>query len=617
MWPRLYCVRHPAKELLEGYAAKGCPVDCGPAWSHHHITHALHHEPHQSARSSAAVAALHAETEQKLRDGYAKTVRWGDIKDNIPPNLKISPVACIPHKSKAFRVILDLSFSFRVNGADLPSVNDSTRAQAPHEAMAQLGRCLKRMIAVMAQNRSVSKPFRFCKLDIKDGFWRLVVNPADAWNFAYVLPAKNKTQTNIDDTILVVPTSLQMGWAESPPYFCAASETARDTIQELLPVSDTLPPHRLEQRMLPTTIITADGCNTNDVDLVEVFVDDFIGMSNSTDATHLLHFSRAMLHGVHSIFPPPTVTGHTGGDSIAEKKIDKGEGVWDSTKEILGWVFDGQAFTIQLPPSKSLKISKLIKRILQRATCPLKRFQELAGKLQHASLGLPGGAGLFSPLQMAMRGLPKLIIIDHYLQVALADWRTIIQHLSSTPTPVHHLVPDYPDYVGYSDACRLGMGGVWCSGLQPLSPFVWQVEFPTNIQQALITTDNPSGTITINDLELAALVAQYLALHHSNTPIGDCHLASFCDNTSAVAWATKMRTSKSVPAARLLRYLGLLQLANQTSSLSPISIPGKANDMTDISSRAFKSGKFFADHTHVASYFNKHFPFPRHTLGWC
>ncbi len=29
-----------------------------------------------------------------------------------------------------------------------------------------------------------------------------------------------------------LPTSLQMGWVESPPYFCAATETARDIATE-------------------------------------------------------------------------------------------------------------------------------------------------------------------------------------------------------------------------------------------------------------------------------------------------------------------------------------------------------------------------------------------------
>jgi hypothetical protein len=34
------------------------------------------------------------------------------------------------------------------------------------------------------------------------------------------------------DTVqLVIPDALQMGWSESPPFFCAATKTARDVIQ--------------------------------------------------------------------------------------------------------------------------------------------------------------------------------------------------------------------------------------------------------------------------------------------------------------------------------------------------------------------------------------------------
>jgi hypothetical protein len=67
-----------------------------------------------------------------------------------------------------------------------------------------------------------------------------------------------------------------------------------------------------------------------------------------------------MLHGIHSIFPPEEVTHHPGGNSIAELKIDKGEGRWDMKKEILGWDIDGQKYTLQLPPQKCEKIVKLI-----------------------------------------------------------------------------------------------------------------------------------------------------------------------------------------------------------------------------------------------------------------
>ncbi len=62
------------------------------------------------------------------------------------------------------------------------------------------------------------------KWDIKDGFWRLDCQEGAEWNFAYVLP-----QAEGEPVRLVVSTSLQMGWIESPPYFCAASETGRAT----------------------------------------------------------------------------------------------------------------------------------------------------------------------------------------------------------------------------------------------------------------------------------------------------------------------------------------------------------------------------------------------------
>jgi len=73
----------------------------------------------------------------------------------------------------------------------------------------------------------------FSKLDIKDGFWRMAVNDENTWNFCYVLPSDDPN-IDIDDIKIVVPNCLQMGWCESPPFFCAASETACDVIESLL-----------------------------------------------------------------------------------------------------------------------------------------------------------------------------------------------------------------------------------------------------------------------------------------------------------------------------------------------------------------------------------------------
>eukprot|EP00957_Ditylum_brightwellii_P149930 11418300-Ditylum_brightwellii.AAC.1 len=116
-----------------------------------------------------------------------------------------------------------------------------------------------------------------------------------------------------------------------------------------------------------------------------------------------------MLHGLHSVYPPPEVTHHPGGNSCAEKKLKQGDGQWDFKKEILGWIFNDIHYTIQLPPEKCDKIVRLIETLLISTAAPLKSYQKLTGNLQHASYGIPGGAGLFSPLQMTMAGDPNYV----------------------------------------------------------------------------------------------------------------------------------------------------------------------------------------------------------------
>ena len=70
----------------------------------------------------------------------------------------------------------------------MQSVNSATIKQASAESMlVQLGQCVQRIIALLADNYDPNQPFLFSKLDIKDGFWRLAVSDENAWNFCYVL----------------------------------------------------------------------------------------------------------------------------------------------------------------------------------------------------------------------------------------------------------------------------------------------------------------------------------------------------------------------------------------------------------------------------------------------
>lgn len=88
----------------------------------------------------------------------------------------------------------------------------------------------------------------------------------------------------------------------------------------------------------------------------------------------------------------------------------------------------------------------------------------------------------------------------------------------------------------------------------------------------------------------------------------------FCDNTSAVAWAFKGSTSTSIAAGRLLQLLSLCQRMLQASSLIPLHLAGKTNEMADAASQAFKDGEFFHIKNDLLTYFNSTFPI--HNGSW-
>ena len=145
--------------------------------------------------------------------GWASmVVDWEDICDAPPPQLKISPISMIPHKSQSHRTILDLSFSIWFQyGIRVPLINKSSIKLAPWGAIHQFGHSLSRIIPAFASTTSNAKVF-MTKWDIKDGFWRLDCEEGKEWNFAYVQP--NSEGNSIQ---LVIPNSLQIGWIKSLP----------------------------------------------------------------------------------------------------------------------------------------------------------------------------------------------------------------------------------------------------------------------------------------------------------------------------------------------------------------------------------------------------------------
>jgi len=104
----------------------------------------------------------------------------------------------------------------------------------------------------------------------------------------------------------------------------------------------------------------------------------------------------------------------------------------------------------------------------------LKKFQVLAGKLQHASHGIPGGAGIFSPIDMAAtQAKDDIVITTDHLKATLLDWRALVNSFRITPTPVQLLLADWPNYIHYTDSCGIGAGGVATPGINSIRNTVW------------------------------------------------------------------------------------------------------------------------------------------------
>jgi hypothetical protein len=94
------------------------------------------------------------------------------------------------------------------------------------------------------------------------------------------------------------------------------------------------------------------------------------------------------------------------------------------------------------------------------------------------------------------------------------------------------------------------MGGVHFVPLPDgsIQPMLWRTPFTLEVQCRLVSFDNPAGTITNSDLELAASVAQHDVLT-SNVDAREATIHNFSDNTPTVFWQRKGAVSNSSPNA--------------------------------------------------------------------
>ena len=110
---------------------------------------------------------------------------------------------------------------------------------------------------------------------------------------------------------------------------------------------------------------------------MEVFCDNLIHMAQTSEPEQFLHLSIALLHGIHSVCPPPQESGHNGQDPISKKKLDSGKGQWEVRKEVLGWMVDGATWCIKLARETKTAIDVDLHNIVRMTKMvPLKRIEK-------------------------------------------------------------------------------------------------------------------------------------------------------------------------------------------------------------------------------------------------
>jgi hypothetical protein len=457
------------------------------------------------------------------------------------------------------------------------------------------------------------------KIDLSDGFYRIPVRADDITKLGVVFPTAPG-----EPPLVAFPLVLPMGWTESPPTFCAATETIVDLAnqymehwdppQHPLEAAASTPPERLDDRPMftvPAPIPSPPGPDCSrptalpplprrrrrrqrrrPLAYADVFVDDEIQLAQGSPA-RLNRLRRVLLHVNDLVFRPNDELDapDTRKEPVSVKKLRNGDASWATCKVVLGWMIDTIRGTIELPPHRRSRLLEILSRVRGRKRCSVRE-----GELRSMALAIPGGRGLFSQLQFALK-VPNRrqnrVRIHQAAQDHLEDFWTLAQDLTNRPTRIAEIVPDDDFWVlGACDAAKSGMGGVWFPpdassppGAPTHPPIAWHFPFPQNIQDQVVSFDNPTGSITNSDLELAGTIA------HQDVIVRqvDCRertVATGCDNTPSVAWRDKGSTTTDGPAAYLLWEASLHQRHHRFKQRH-FHLAGYLNVLADVASRRF------------------------------
>jgi len=545
------------------------------------------------------------------------------------PGVRLAPVGIVPARDRRPRTIVDYTFW----GQNIETIGLNPNSM-------QYGKALDRILYRLETADTRHGPMFLLKIDISDGYYRVPLQLDSIPKLGALLPKEAG-----EEQLVAFPTVLPMGWKNSAPIFCAATETiadiANERLRQMLPAD--LEPHRLECKadskpprlkrasakpllgtpkdllswdQLPPPCVKSRGRLAPPLASTDVFVDDLVSSVQGSKQYRKMA-RRLLLEAVDDIFRPLEPTDRsTRKEPISVKKLLKGDGYYTTRKVVLGWLIDTLARTIELPSHRVVRLREMLSSVgPNQSTVSRRKWQQVLGELRSMSLALPASRGMFSQLQAVLTHSPDpkphdRMPISQATHDALDDFRWLADSVATRPTRWGEIVPQsVPEYLGAEDASAKGMGGVWFppdSRAHDTPPLLWRHRFDTSITSTVVSWSNPAGVLTNSDLELVAHVAAHDVLVNS-VDMREKTAYALSDNTPTLSWARRGSVSTDSSAAYLLRLHALHQRYHRYCSQHS-HIPGSINVMADDLSRLWH----LSDDDFL-TYFTTHYP---QTLPW-
>lgn len=291
------------------------------------------------------------------------------------PLLHLAPARVVPQRDRRPRPTMDYTFHH---------TNQECLKLAPAQAM-QFGATLQRILQRIVYCNAHHGPLLLAKVDLADGYYRVPLSPAASLALAVLIPSDTPHDTQ---PLVALPLALPMGWAQSPPFFCAYTETIADLTNSHPATSMHLRLHETQTHHLDLphqlhfhpTAITLGSPTAPPISYTDVYINDFMV---STQRPHHMPTLNTLLHSIESVFHDPTPTNRR--TIISTSILHKGDASFSTGKNILGWTINTHPMTLHLPEHRCHKVTQSISNILAKLRCSRKRWQELIGLLCSSS----------------------------------------------------------------------------------------------------------------------------------------------------------------------------------------------------------------------------------------